>query len=178
MLNNRRAEDRFSPVEDVTDSIARKLGELDRGNDRTASTAKTAKTRFIGVRLTATKTTPAPIEAATPDLNKVSGPKALARVVIVDGPGQGQSFFVKDSFTRIGREQDQEIQLAFGDNAISRDGHATIVHYGEGSDFVIRDGMRVNPVLVNNRTIRGDKTLGTGDIIRIGATTLRFEAFQ
>ncbi|MDJ0629686.1 MAG: FHA domain-containing protein [Rhodobacter sp.] len=93
---------------------------------------------------------------------------------IVGGPGSGESIAIRSDFARIGRGDGQEIQLAFGDSSISRDSHAVIAFYGEKYGCVIRDGRKVNPVLLNSRPLAGESPLNNGDLIQIGKTMLRF----
>jgi hypothetical protein len=178
MLDNRCADHRFTPVDDITDTLTRKLREIDPVDDAVSRGANSAKTRFLGFKLTSKPQDAASANGADPVPGEALASGALARVSIAEGPGRGHTFSITNSFTRIGRDKEQEIQLAFGDTHISREEHATIVHYGDGIGFVIRDGLRVNPVLLNNRTIRGDTPLRNGDMIRIGATTLRFETIR
>ena len=103
-----------------------------------------------------------------------SEPKApFGQLLIVGGPGLGRTFALLGGENRIGREEGQEVQLSFGDSSVSRDGHATITQYGEFHGYVIRDGRKVNPVLLNGRIIRGDERLKDGDLIVIGETQLR-----
>ena len=75
-----------------------------------------------------------------------------------------------------GRGDGQEVQLAFGDEFVSREGHATIIFYGERDGFILRDGGKANPVLVNGASVRGDQQLRFGDIICIGETALLFSS--
>ena len=105
--------------------------------------------------------------------------KPLGQLAIVEGAGRGKCFaLTHKTASRIGRGDNQEIQLAFGDNSVSRTSHATIVYYGEHYGFLIRDGRKANPVFLNGRALSQDEYLVNGDLIRVGETTLRFTAFS
>lgn len=95
-------------------------------------------------------------------------------VVVVDGPGRGESFTLVAGMSQIGRGEDQAIQLDFGDTAISRTNHAAIVYDSENHGFLLGHGGKSNVVRLNNTPVISNETLKDGDLIRIGETTLRF----
>ena len=114
-----------------------------------------------------------------PEQTRVDGPRdriSHSRLIVVEGPGRGYEFQLTDASNRIGRGDGQEVQLAFGDEFVSREGHATIIFYGERDGFILRDGGKANPVLVNGASVRGDQQLRFGDIICIGETALLFSS--
>jgi len=96
----------------------------------------------------------------------------VARLVIVGGPGAGNARPVYAGTNSIGREATNRIALDFGDDTISRKEHAVILAE-PGTDTVeIRDGGKVNPILVNGAVISGAAPIKIGDTIEIGTTTL------
>ncbi|WP_108814074.1 FHA domain-containing protein [Loktanella sp. Alg231-35] len=95
-------------------------------------------------------------------------------IVVADGPGRGESFSLMSGMSQIGRGEDQAVQLDFGDNSISRMNHAAIVYDEDSKEFLLGHGGKSNIVRLNNKPLISNETLKTGDVIRIGETTLRF----
>ncbi|MGB7242114.1 MAG: FHA domain-containing protein [Sulfitobacter sp.] len=95
-------------------------------------------------------------------------------VVVVKGPGRGESFTLLSGMSSIGRGDDQSIQLDFGDRAISRSIHAAIVYDPETTKFQLGHGGKSNIVRLNDNPVISNETLKDGDLIRIGETTIRF----
>ena len=100
----------------------------------------------------------------------------VGELKIVDGPGAGQTKSVFSGTNQIGRGADSKIQLDFGDNTISRTQHAVIVYDTIRKAFDIVDGGKQNPVVVNGERLAGKRALISGDMVKIGLTTLRFNA--
>jgi hypothetical protein len=101
---------------------------------------------------------------------------AAGWLVIVEGPGRGADFAVTGSVSTIGRDPDQAIRLDFGDTAISRQGHASVVYDPEQNRFFIGHGGKSNIVRHNGQPVLSTQELCDGDHIRIGKTTLFFKA--
>ncbi|NKB26423.1 MAG: FHA domain-containing protein [Rhodobacteraceae bacterium] len=97
-------------------------------------------------------------------------------VIVLDGPGRGESFTLHTGMSSIGRGEDQAVQLDFGDNAISRSSHAAIVFDPEESKFVLGQGGKSNIVRLNGKPVISNEPLTTMDKINIGETTLQFIA--
>lgn len=97
-------------------------------------------------------------------------------VVVVDGPGRGESFALLSGMSQIGRGDDQAIQLNFGDNSISRDNHAAIAYDPENHSFLLGHGGKSNIVRLNDKPVLSTEELKDTDLVRIGETTLRFIA--
>lgn len=97
-------------------------------------------------------------------------------IVVVGGPGLGSSFVLHDGVARVGRGEDQEICLNFGDNAISRENHVSLAFDAEQNAFYVGQSGRGNIVRLNNKPLLSTEQLRSGDQIRIGETTLRFAA--
>jgi hypothetical protein len=101
--------------------------------------------------------------------------RMASNVTIIDGPGCGEAFELTDFVTTIGRDDDQDIQLNFGDGYISRFEHAIIIHDVQRKSVRVRDGGRINPVYVNGKALRGEQELSDGDRLRFGHTTLKVD---
>lgn len=97
-------------------------------------------------------------------------------IVISQGPGRGASFSLFNGVSQIGRGDDQSVSLDFGDNSISRSNHAAIAYDNEQCAFHLGHGGKANLVRLNNKPVLSTEELSTGDLIRIGETTLRFVA--
>ncbi|MGQ0611119.1 MAG: FHA domain-containing protein [Paracoccaceae bacterium] len=97
-------------------------------------------------------------------------------MVVVGGPGLGSAFMLRDGVARIGRGEDQEVSLNFGDNAISRDNHVSVAFDAEQKAFYVGQSGRSNIARLNERPLLSTERLTSGDQIRIGETTLRFAA--
>lgn len=97
-------------------------------------------------------------------------------LVVVDGPGKGQSFTIFSGASMIGRGEDQVIRLDFGDTSISRHNHAAIAYDEEVNKFYIGHGGKSNIIRRNARPVLSTEELNHADLLRIGETTLRFVA--
>lgn len=95
-------------------------------------------------------------------------------LIVVDGVGRGSAFTLFSGVSTIGRGEDQIVRLDFGDNAISRENHASIAYDPMGKSFFIGHGGKANLVRRNNRPVLSTEELTSGDQITIGETVLRF----
>ncbi len=92
-------------------------------------------------------------------------------ITVVGGPDQGKLFELSDLYLRVGRSESQEIQL-LNDDAVSRESHAIIGFVPDSRRFIIIDGGKVNPVLVNGAVVQDAAFLKDGDILKIGESEL------
>lgn len=97
-------------------------------------------------------------------------------LVITAGEGFGHSFALLSGVSKIGRGDDQAVQLDFGDTSISRDNHAAIAFDDELNQFFLGHGGKSNVVRLNGTPVLSTEELYDGDEIRIGETTLKFIA--
>ncbi|MGK7752040.1 MULTISPECIES: FHA domain-containing protein [unclassified Roseovarius] len=95
-------------------------------------------------------------------------------LIVVDGPGRGSAFTLFQGVSTIGRGEDQTVRLDFGDNSISRAGHASIAYDARQKGFFIGHGGKANIVRRNDRPVLSTEELAAGDTITIGETSLRF----
>jgi hypothetical protein len=96
----------------------------------------------------------------------------VAKLVIVGGPGAGNARPVFAGTNSVGREASNRVPLDFGDDTISRKQHAVIVVDPTNGALEIRDGGKVNPILVNGKVVSGKAPVKIGDTIELGTTTL------
>jgi hypothetical protein len=93
-------------------------------------------------------------------------------LVIKEGPGRGAAFPLTQGVSQIGRGVDQTVALDFGDMAISRQNHAAIAYDPGSHRFHIGHGGKSNLVRLNGKPLLSTETVGDGDEIQIGETTL------
>lgn len=98
-------------------------------------------------------------------------------LVVTGGPGRGASITLKEGLMQIGRNDDQAIQLDFGDTGISRSNHAFIAYDPEDRKCYMGHGGKANLVRLNGKPVLSTVPLASGDLIRISETSLRFVAF-
>ncbi|CAD0187056.1 FHA domain protein [Ruegeria sp. THAF57] len=98
-------------------------------------------------------------------------------LVVTSGPGRGTSVTLSEGLMQIGRNDDQAIQLDFGDTGISRSNHAVIAYDPEDRKCYLGHGGKANLVRLNGKPVLSTVALNSGDLIRISETTVRFTAF-
>ncbi|SLN25509.1 FHA domain protein [Roseovarius albus] len=97
-------------------------------------------------------------------------------LVVTSGPGRGASLTVTAGLMQIGRNDDQAIQLDFGDTGISRSSHAVIAYDPEDRKCYLGHGGKANLVRLNGSPVLATVPMSNGDEIRISETTMRFVA--
>jgi hypothetical protein len=103
-------------------------------------------------------------------------PFAVGWLVIVAGPGRGESFGLRPGVSSIGRGEGQAVCLDFGDTAISRENHALLAYDDETRRFYIGHSGKTNLVRLNGRPVLTTEEVSHGDRIRVGETTLMLVA--
>ncbi len=145
---------------------------------RSPARSRRTKTRLIGFEQSDGAVVDlfndAPATAPAPAAKSVKFP--VGWIVVVEGPGRGESFSMVSGMSQIGRGEDQAIQLDFGDNSISRSNHAAIVYDPETKEFLLGHGGKSNIVRLNDKPVISNESIKTGDLIKIGETVLRFVA--
>jgi len=142
---------------------------------RTPARARRTKTRLLGFEKSNGDVVDLFNDAPkAPTAQRVRFP--VGWIVVIEGPGRGESFTLLAGMSQIGRGEDQAIQLDFGDTTISRNNHAAIVYDPETMSFLLGHGGKANIVRLNDKPVITNENLNNGDIIRIGETKLRFIA--
>ena len=98
-------------------------------------------------------------------------------LVVTSGPGRGACVNLTEGLMQIGRNDDQAIQLDFGDTGISRSNHAVIAYDPEDRKCYLGHGGKANLVRLNGKPVLSTVPLSNGDLIRISETSIRFTAF-
>jgi hypothetical protein len=108
---------------------------------------------------------------------KFSKEPVVGWLVIVSGPGRGQSLQLGYGMNSIGRNQDQRISLDFGDEEISRENHALLTYDTKGKKFYLQHGGGVNLTYVGETPVLQILELKGREVISIGKTNLCFIPF-
>ena len=114
--------------------------------------------------------------ADTPDTGADTG-YATGWVIVIAGPGKGQSRPIYSGSNSIGRSPDQAVPLYFGANSdgeISRRDHTRIIYDAQSNDFKLIHGASRNLTYLNDEVVREITDLKAYDRIIIGRTTLLF----
>jgi len=133
------------------------------------------KTRVLGFNA-ADNATADPLQAATAPPEQEAQLCPCGWLAVTAGPGIGHTFALFVGVSLIGRGEDQAVSLDFGDTSISRQNHAAIAYDDELGKFYIGHGGKSNIIRLNDRPVLSTEDLTTGDVIRIGETSLRFVA--
>jgi len=135
--------------------------------------ADAPKTRLVRRPGPAAATTPSyDTEASEDDERLVTG-----WLVVTSGSGRGKFAPIFDGMNSVGRGEEQSTRLDFGDEAISREGHAFITYDYLTRKFYIQHGGKSNLVRVNQAPVLQPTELKHGDEISLGNTVLRFVPF-
>lgn len=101
--------------------------------------------------------------------------QVVGRLTVMEGPGAGNSVNIFTGTNQIGRGEDMRVQIAFGDDTISRQQHAVITFDAKNLEVRIYDGGKPGGLWVNGSQITSDHAVKFGDLIRLGETTLKLE---
>ncbi|WP_037306628.1 FHA domain-containing protein [Ruegeria halocynthiae] len=136
------------------------------------------KTTFLGFERADTHVQDL-IETAEPVAKTEAAPETfpVGWLVVTSGPGRGACVTLTEGLMQIGRNDDQAIQLDFGDTGISRSNHAVIAYDPEDRKCYLGHGGKANLVRLNGKPVLSTIALASGDLIRISETSLRFAAF-
>jgi hypothetical protein len=98
-------------------------------------------------------------------------------LVVVDGPGKGNSVKLGIGMNGIGRNEDERICLNFGDEEISRKSHALVTYDPKSNKFFAQHGGGVNLTYLNDAPLLQPQELFGKEIISLGNTKLCFIPF-
>jgi pSer/pThr/pTyr-binding forkhead associated (FHA) protein len=77
----------------------------------------------------------------------------------------------------IGRDRDERVSIDFGDASISRKKHCFIIYEPRKREYILRPGDSANLAYLNGGLVSESTPITDGNLIEIGATTLRFVPF-
>ena len=95
-------------------------------------------------------------------------------LVVVEGPGKGQSVKLGYGMNSIGRGPEERVSLDFGDEEISRHGHAMLTYDSKGRKFYIQHGGGTNLTYLGEAPVLQPHEINGREIIGIGKTQLCF----
>lgn len=95
-------------------------------------------------------------------------------LAIVEGPGKGNARQLGYGSNTIGRGETARINLDFGDDQISRGGHAIVTYDPRGKKFYVQHGGGTNLTYLNDQPVLIPIELPALSHISIGNTVLRF----
>lgn len=164
-----RQEAGDSPYEAKT----RRVGESKAGADAETD-AGDPKTRILrGSRRSRPVPTDEPAAAAAGASEAMDDPPA-GWLVIVEGPGQGNTLTIGYGSNSIGRDPGERLSLNFGDERISRTQHAVLTYDPRGRKFFVQHGGGKNLTYLNDEPVLTPTALAPCAHIQIADTVLRF----
>lgn len=95
-------------------------------------------------------------------------------LLVIDGPGKGHMLPFSYGMNPIGRSPTERLSLDFGDERISREGHALVTYDGEARKFYLQHGGGANLTWVDGNPVLEPRELTARQRIRLGDTTLMF----
>ena len=95
-------------------------------------------------------------------------------LVVVEGPGKGRAGQLGYGSNSIGRGETDRIKLDFGDDQISRSGHAVVTYDPRGRKFYVQHGGGTNLTYLGDQPVLSPTELSALSHISIGNTVLRF----
>jgi hypothetical protein len=115
--------------------------------------------------------------AETPSPSTKEAELVVGWLVVIEGPGRGQSRPVGFGVTGIGRGESERISLNFGDSEISRERHAILTYDHKGRRFFLQHGGGSNLTYVGEEPVLQPIELKGREVIAIGQTKLCFVPF-
>lgn len=115
--------------------------------------------------------------SASPKADDFSAEPVVGWLVVIDGPGRGQSLKLGYGVNTIGRGPDSRVSLDFGDEEISRQGHAMLTYDTKGRKFYIQHGGAANLTYLGDAPVLQPFEIKGREIIGMGNTKLTFIPF-
>lgn len=98
-------------------------------------------------------------------------------LVVIVGPGKGTARELGYGMNSIGRSPEDRVSLDFGDEEISRHGHAVVTYDPRGRRFYAQHGGGVNLSYLDDAPLLQPMMLNGGEVLAIGNTRLKFVPF-
>ncbi len=99
-------------------------------------------------------------------------------LVVVSGPGLGNSITLGAGMNTLGRDPDTAVSLPFGDNQISANDHLRVIYDDEARAFFVAPGSGRNVSRINGQIIATTMSLPNHAILSVSKKThLKFVAF-
>ena len=156
-----------SPLDAPTDWIRDRPKAGERREDIDAHTRLIRSGR--GTEEAATPGGPGAPESADPMADPVTG-----WLVVTAGPGKGRVCRLGSGVNSLGRGEGSRVRIDFGDDGISREGHAFLTYDPRGRRYYLQHGGGMNLTYLGDEPVLAPTPLAPMQDISIGATTLRF----
>ena len=117
------------------------------------------------------------VEAGPSAGNQFTGEPVVGWLVVISGPGRGQSLKLGYGVNTIGRGPESRVSLDFGDEEISRNNHALLTYDTKGRKFYIQHGGASNLTYLGDEPVLQPHEIKGREIIGIGNTQLTFIPF-
>jgi len=100
-------------------------------------------------------------------------------LVVTVGPGRGASLNLGYGRNSIGRDAGERVRLNFGDDQVSRTGHAIVTYDPRGRNFYVQSGTGANLTYIEGRDepVLTPVLLRGGEVLLLGGTQLKFVPF-
>jgi hypothetical protein len=118
-----------------------------------------------------------PISDASPDKSKLTKQPVVGWLVVINGPGRGESHSLSYGVNSIGRSVEERISLDYGDDEISREKHALLTYDPKGKKFYLQHGGGTNLTYIGIDPVLQTVELKGGEVISLGKTELSFVPF-
>jgi hypothetical protein len=123
------------------------------------------------------KSTTADLESTGETIDDFTTDPVVGWLVVVSGPGRGHFAKLGYGVNSIGRGAQDRVTLDFGDEEISRQGHAMLTYDTKGKKFYIQHGGGINLTYLGNTPVLQPHEIKGREIICIGNTNLCFIPF-
>lgn len=114
--------------------------------------------------------------APSPNRDRMDNP-VVGWLVVISGPGKGAARELGYGMNSIGRSSEDRVALDFGDDEISRHGHAMVTYDPRGRRFYAQHGGGVNLSYLDDVPLLQPTLLSGGEVLMIGNTRLKFVPF-
>ena len=152
-----------------TEVVNRPLPPAPQGGEESAAAEQQGgeeeKTRLVGGRRTDEEHTEA---------DRAMDDPVVGWLVIVEGAGKGQAMQLGYGSNPLGRGATDRVKLDFGDDQISRNGHAVVTYDPRGRKFYVQHGGGTNLTYLGDQPVLAPAELSAQSHISIGNTVLRF----
>lgn len=98
-------------------------------------------------------------------------------LVVIGGPGKGAARELGYGMNTIGRSAEDRVSLDYGDEEISRHGHAMVTYDPRGRRFYAQHGGGVNLSYLDDAPLLQPTVMNGGEVLVIGNTQLKFVPF-
>jgi hypothetical protein len=98
-------------------------------------------------------------------------------LVVTDGPGRGNFHKLGYGVNTIGRGPESRVSLDYGDEEISRQGHAMLTYDTKSRKFFVQHGNAVNLTYLGDAPVLQPHEITGREVIGLGSTRLMFVPF-